>query len=92
MGNKKKRKNNTNKKSSTKKELVKPIGAFDKFMSNNIARVAVHLITIGIWIFFLSDFFAYKNTKGYPNPFLSVLALATLILEYSYYNKKSKKK
>ena len=88
MANNKKNKNNSNNKQDIKKGSSKNGEAFNRFMSKKPARIAFNTITIIIWIAFLTDFFTYKNTKGYPNPLLSLIALVTLLLGYSYYNGK----
>lgn len=82
VGNKKH--SNIKHKSIIKEENeIKPKGPFINFMSKSIPRTVLHTITAISWLLFLSDFFAFQQTGGVPNIILSILALVTLILEYS---------
>lgn len=92
MAKNKKRKNNTKNKNAIKKENnIKEKGAFATFVNKKWARVIINIITIVIWIWFLADFFTFQKLVGYPNPVLSILALVTLILEWSVYKEVNKK-
>ncbi|MCI9070398.1 hypothetical protein [Clostridium sp.] len=95
MAKNKKRKNKVgNKKSSNIKcktiikeeNEIKPKGPFINFMSKSIPRTVLHTITAISWLLFLSDFFSFQRTGGVPNPILAILALVTLVLEYSISN------
>ena len=80
---KKKRKNNT-KKPMVKKEK----GPFKTFISKKYVKITLHIITAIVWVLFLIDFSSFKRLGTFPNAILSILALATLLLEWEVINGK----
>ena len=85
---KKKRKNNTKKPMVKKENNIKEKGPFKTFMSKKYVKITLHIITAIVWVLFLIDFSSFKRLGTFPNAILSILALATLLLEWEVINGK----
>ena len=85
---KKKRKNNTKKPMVKKEKNIKEKGTFKTFISKNYVKITLHIITAIVWVLFLIDFSSFKRLGTFPNAILSILALATLLLEWEVINGK----
>ena len=85
---KKKRKNNTKKPMVKKENNIKEKGPFKTFMSKKYVTITLHIITAIVWVLFLIDFSSFKRLGTFPNAILSILALATLLLEWEVINGK----
>lgn len=85
---KKKRKNNTKKTMVKKENNIKEKGPFKTFISKKYVKITFHIITAIVWVLFLIDFSSFKRLGTFPNAILSILALATLLLEWEVINGK----
>lgn len=92
VNNSNKNTNNSRNKKNKKQEVnAKPQSSFIAFMSKKWPRITLHIITAIVWIFFLADFFTFKQLDKVPNVMLSVLALVTLIIEYAVSKERNNK-
>ena len=85
---KNKRKNNTKKPMVKKENNIKEKGPFKTFISKKYVKITLHIITAIVWGLFLIDFSSFKRLGTFPNAILSILALATLLLEWEVINGK----
>ena len=85
---KKKRKNNPQKLMVKKENNIKEKGPFKTFISKKYVKITLHIITAIVWVLFLIDFSSFKRLGTFPNAILSILALATLLLEWEVINGK----
>ena len=85
---KKKRKNNTKKPMVKKENNIKEKGPFKTFISKIYVKITLHIITAIVCVLFLIDFSSFKRLGTFPNAILSILALATLLLEWEVINGK----
>ena len=85
---KKKRKNNTKKTMVKKENNIKEKGPFKTFISKKYVKITLHIITAIVWVLILIDFSSFKRIGTFPNAILSILALATLLLEWEVINGK----
>ena len=85
---KKKRKNNTKKPMVKKENNIKEKGPSTTFISKKSVKITLHIITAIVWVLFLIDFSSFKRLGTFPNAILSILALATLLLEWEVINGK----
>ena len=85
---KKKRKNNTKKPMVKKENNIKEKCPFKTFISKKYVKITLHIITAIVWVLFLIDFSSFKRLGTFPNAILSILALATLLLEWEVINGK----
>ena len=85
---KKKRKNNTKKPMVKKENNIKEKGPFKTFISKKYVKITLHIITAIVWGLFLIDFSSFIRLGTFPNAILSILALATLLLEWEVINGK----
>ena len=85
---KKKRKNNTKKPMVKKENNIKEKGPFKTFISKKYVKITLYIITVIVWVLFLIDFSSFKRLGTFPNAILSILALATLLLEWEVINGK----
>ena len=88
-----KKKNNKNKnvnKSNNKVnvQIEKNDSKFKIVTQKKAVRITIHIITVLVWVAFLIDFLTFQYSDiAYPNAILSILALATFILEWNIKNK-----
>lgn len=71
-----------------KENNIKEKGPFKTFISKKYVKITLHIITAIVWGLFLIDFSSFKRLGTFPNAILSILALATLLLEWEVINGK----